>query len=136
MLDDVHAAGVIGDELVLGARGHVVLVDLATGSTRAWADGALVGVGGDRIVWRGCDAARSCATYAGTAVDPRAVRLETDAQISAICGGGFEGGAWLFGVQTTGRVTAVERATGRVVELDVIRPVEDAQGLVTASTVG
>ncbi len=204
--EDFEAAGVVGNELVLDARGHIVLVDVITGASRNWANGSVISVGGDRVVWRACTDDRTCATYVGTAANPRLLRLVIDGAVRAVCDGGYEGGtfvlcpiaisadgatmigdesgayvanrvtvwdlatgarqridwpttrlqprintaeafgvggvvaspngAWLFAVQTIGRVTAVERTTGRVVEFDVIKPVAKAEDLVTDFAIG
>ena len=195
-LEDFDPVGMVGDELVLDARGRVVLVDMVSGAARLYAEGEVLAVGGDRVVWTECVAFDSCVAFAGTRDDPRAVRLAGPvtrpscaliegvrppycaiaiaANGSAMVLGrglvldlrtgerqlldwpspslepglntgeefGVGGvvlspdGSWLFGVQTNGRITAVERLTGRVVEFDVIVPVDKAEGLVTAFTVG
>lgn len=195
-LEDFDPAGMVGDELVLDARGRIVLVDLVSGAARLYAEGEVLAVGGGRVVWTECVAFDSCVAFAGTRDDARAVRLSgrvTRPSCAVIEGvrppycavaiaangsamvlgpglvldlrtgerqlldwpspvlepgmntgeefgvGGVvlsPDGSWLFGVQTNGRVTAVERATGRAVEFDVIVPVDKAEGLVTAFAVG
>jgi hypothetical protein len=194
--EDFEPVGVVGDELVLDARGRIVLVDVVSGASRLYAEGEVLAVGGDRVVWTECAAFDSCVAFAGTRDDLRSVRLTgpvTRPSCAVIEGvrppycavaiaangsamvlgpglvldlrtgerqlvswpssllepglntgeefgvGGVAlspDGSWLFGVQTNGRVTAVERATGRTVEFDVIRPVDEAEGLVTAFAVG
>jgi hypothetical protein len=45
-------------------------------------------------------------------------------------------GAWMFAMQDTGRMTALEVATRRVVEFDVFKPLAKAEGFIDTFAVG
>ena len=80
---DFQPAGIIGTELVFEARGRIILIDINSNQARTWAIGSVAAVGGGRIVWRECLAARTCQTYGGTGANPKAVKL---GNVFANCG--------------------------------------------------
>jgi hypothetical protein len=203
--EDFDVAGVIGNEVVLGSHGRIILVDLDAHIGRLWAVGSILAVGGGRIAWTECSTATSCQVHAGTSASPRAATLESTGLIDATCGPYVEGtitglcpiaisangrvlvgrdgsstslatlslwdlgtgerrsfewpgskrepmidtheafgvagvamspdGSWLFAMQKSGRITAVEAATDRVVEFDVFKPLDDSENVIDAFAV-
>ncbi|MEO8696082.1 MAG: hypothetical protein ABI658_21370 [Acidimicrobiales bacterium] len=80
---DFHLAGIVGSEFVFEAQGRIILIDIDSQHARTWAIGAVVAVGGGRVVWRECTAATTCQTYGGTSANPKAVKL---GNVFANCG--------------------------------------------------